>query len=340
MNYLNLIEGLESDVSVVFFEGQRPLCVKNNENKVFNDCPRATDESLKNLIRNIVKETAYFQFLKDKKIIFTSEVTEKNDFLQLSAHELDGRIFVEVIKKTRDEDLKFFEIRTPQIFNNWTEQKRGLVVLCSKSGQGLELLIKDFWKKRLELFSGSLLCSDPGFDFSKLSDEALVVQAQLDSSCYKYNWDHVFVGSMAYAHSIPYLNSFLNLGSFCFVHMNVDSIEQGFVKFYSLFSNSMEQYGVLNHLLGFVGHQEILAQKGRISVFELCPFDHLDRKNLLTSGFKESLSHFESCFEKKGLKKEQSLHQLVLTRVLSVREAFVYSQKPEYLDRLLTDTGI
>ncbi len=340
MNYQTLIETLEPGFSAVFFEGQRPLIVKDTQNKVLNDLPKATDEVLKSLIRNIVKEGEYYQFLKDKKIRFTSDVSDENEFLQLHARELGGQLFVEVFKKTRDEDLKFFEIRTPQIFNNWTEQKRGLVVLCSKSGQGLELLIKDFWKKRLELFSGSMLCSESSVKFSKLSNEALIVQTQFDESCLKFDWDHVFLSSMNTNKEIPYLNSFLNLGSFCFVHMNVDSIEQGFVKFYSLFANSMEQYGVFNHLLGFVGHQEITAEKGRISVFELCPFDHIDRKNLLTSNFKESLKHFENTFEKKGLKKEQSLHQLVLTRVLSVREAFIYSQKPEYLDRLLTDTGI
>ncbi len=174
-----LIESIKrgaSDIHVIV--GQRPIFRINTE-LLASDFPVMTDESAAALVREMLGDRRYAQFLRRRDFDFSTETPGQGRF-RVNAHFQRNRIAI-AFRAIPNKVPSLTDLNLPPIVGTFTDLPRGLVLVTGETGSGKSTTLAAMIDKMNHKYDYHVITLEDPIEYELVPDKCLIEQREVGS---------------------------------------------------------------------------------------------------------------------------------------------------------------
>ncbi len=292
-----------------------------------------TEHQVHALLNSSMDEVRHGEYLRDKEANFA--IVRDSGRFRVSAffqRELPGA----VIRRIETQIPTFSELSLPDVLQDMSIAKRGLVLVVGATGSGKSTTLAAMTGFRNQQRSGHILTVEDPIEFVHQHDKCIVTQREvgLDTDSYEIALknslrqapDMILIGEIRSRDTMQYAMTFAETGHLCMATLHANNANQAIERILHLVPKEQKEqflFDLSMNLRGVVAQQLIRDKdgKGRHGVFEIL-LNTPRVSDLIRRGDLHELKSTMSKSNDSGMKTfDQSLYDLVIADKITEDDA-------------------
>ncbi|MDN3681726.1 PilT/PilU family type 4a pilus ATPase [Vibrio tapetis subsp. quintayensis] len=292
-----------------------------------------TEHQVHALLNSSMDEVRHGEYLRDKEANFA--IVRDSGRFRVSAffqRELPGA----VIRRIETQIPTFSELSLPDILQDMSIAKRGLVLVVGATGSGKSTTLAAMTGFRNQQRSGHILTVEDPIEFVHQHDKCIVTQREvgLDTDSYEIALknslrqapDMILIGEIRSRDTMQYAMTFAETGHLCMATLHANNANQAIERILHLVPKEQKEqflFDLSMNLRGVVAQQLIRDKngKGRHGVFEIL-LNTPRVSELIRRGDLHELKSTMAKSNEAGMKTfDQSLYDLVIADKITEEDA-------------------